>query len=91
ITWVYFVNAFEQFSYGIGVSAYTVFLMGNVHPEYKASYYAITTALMATGIFIPGLLSGYIQTWIGYESYFLLSFFVSVPGLITIFFLPLED
>ncbi|MGH2414474.1 MAG: MFS transporter, partial [Microcystaceae cyanobacterium] len=43
ITWVYFVNAFEQFSYGIGVSAYTVFLMGNVHPEYKASYYAITT------------------------------------------------
>lgn len=90
-TWVYFVNAFEQFSYGIGVSAYTVFLMGNVQPEYKASHYAITTALMATGIFIPGLFSGYIQTWAGYQHYFLLSFFVSVPGLITIFFLPLKD
>lgn len=91
IIWVYFVSSFEQFSYGIGVSAYTVFLMGNVHPEYKASHYAITTALMATGIFIPGLFSGYIQTWAGYEYYFLLSFFASVPGLITIFFLPLED
>ncbi|WP_035139913.1 MFS transporter [Fischerella sp. PCC 9605] len=91
ITWVYFVNAFEQFSYGIGVSAYTVFLMSNVNPEYKTSHYAITTALMATGIFIPGLFSGYIETRVGYEYYFLLSFFVSVPGLITIFFLPLED
>lgn len=91
IIWVYVVNAFEQLSYGIGVSAYTVFLMGNVNPEYKASHYAITTALMATGMFIPGLLSGYLQTWMGYKYYFLMSLFVTVPGLITIFFLPLED
>ena len=89
--WVYSVNAFEQLSYGIGVSAYTVFLMRTVYPEYKASHYAITTALMSTGIFIPGLFSGYLQTWMGYEYYFLMSLFVTVPGLITIFFLPLED
>lgn len=89
--WVYSVNAFEQLSYGIGVSAYTVFLMHTVYPEYEASHYAITTALMATGIFIPGLFSGYLQAWMGYEYYFLMSLFVTIPGLITIFFLPLED
>jgi PAT family beta-lactamase induction signal transducer AmpG len=91
IIWVYVVNGFEQLSYGIGVSAYTVFLMGTVSPEYKASHYAITTALMSTGIFIPGLLSGYLQTWIGYDYYFLMSLLVTIPGLITILFLPLED
>lgn len=88
-TWVYLVNAFEQLSYGIGVSAYTVFLMRNVSPEYKAAHYAITTALMSAGIFLPSLFSGYLQTLMGYKYYFLMSLFVTVPGLITIFFLPL--
>ena len=91
IIWVYVVNGFEQLSYGIGVSAYTVFLMRTVSPEYKASHYAITTALMSMGIFIPGLFSGYLQTWMGYDYYFLMSLFVTIPGLITIFFLPLSD
>ncbi|MBV8886555.1 MAG: MFS transporter [Chroococcidiopsidaceae cyanobacterium CP_BM_RX_35] len=89
--WIYIVNSYEQFSYGIGVSAYTVFLMSTVRSEYEASHYAITTALMSTGMFIPGLLSGYLQTWMGYEDYFLISFFATIPGLIAIFFLPLGE
>jgi MFS transporter, PAT family, beta-lactamase induction signal transducer AmpG len=89
ISWVYAVNSFEQFSYGLGVAAYTVFLMRTVRPEYKASHYAITTAFMAAGVLIPGLVSGYVQTWIGYESYFLMSFFAAIPGLLAIYFLPL--
>lgn len=91
IEWVYAVNSFEQFSYGLGVSAYTVFLMRTVRPEFKASHYAITTAFMAAGILLPGIVSGYLQVWMGYENYFLMSFLVAVPGLATIFFLPLED
>ncbi len=91
IEWVYIVNSFEQLSYGLGVSAYTVFLMRTVRPEFKASHYAITTAFMAAGILLPGIVSGYLQVWIGYESYFLMSFLVAIPGLATIYFLPLED
>jgi PAT family beta-lactamase induction signal transducer AmpG len=91
IRWVYVVNSIEQFSYGIGVSAYTVFLMRTIRPEYRASHYAITTAFMAAGMLIPGLISGYLQVWMGYESYFLMSFLVAIPGLATIFFLPLEE
>ncbi len=91
IEWVYVVNSFEQFSYGLGVSAYTVFLMRTVRPEFKASHYAITTAFMAAGILLPGIASGYLQVWMGYENYFLMSFLVAIPGLATIYFLPLED
>ena len=91
IRWVYVVNSIEQFSYGIGVSAYTVFLMRTIRPEYRASHYAITTAFMAAGMLIPGLISGYLQAWMGYESFWLMSFLVAIPGMVTIFFLPLEE
>ena len=89
--WVYVVNSIEQFSWGVGVAAYTVFLMRTILPEYRASHYAITTAFMAAGMMIPGLVSGYLQVWMGYQNYFLMSFLVAIPGLATIFFLPLEE
>ncbi len=91
MSWVYIANSFEQFSFGMGVSAYTIFLMRTVLPEYRASHYAITTAFMAAGMLIPGVVSGYLQSWMGYQDYFLMSFLVAVPGLATIFFLPLEE
>jgi PAT family beta-lactamase induction signal transducer AmpG len=91
LMWVYVANSYEQFSYGLGVSAYTVFLMRTIRPEFKASHYAITTAFMAAGVLVPQIFSGYLQAWLGYQNYFLLSFLVAIPGLATIFFLPLED
>ncbi|MCF3577513.1 MFS transporter [Planktothrix agardhii] len=88
IIWAYVVNSLEQFTYGLGVAAYTVFLMQTVRPEYKASHYAITTAFMAAGVLIPGVFSGYIQADLGYQNYFLLSAMAVIPGLLTIFFIP---
>lgn len=84
------VNSFEQFSYGLGTAAYTVFLLTTVRRDYKAAHYAIATALMALGLMIPGAVSGNIADAVGYEKFFLFSFLVSIPGIITIFFLPLE-
>jgi len=91
IEWAYAVNSIEQFTYGLGVAAYTVFLMRTVRPEYEASHYAITTAFMAAGVLIPGVFSGYLQAGLGYQNYFLFSSLAVIPGMLTIFFLPLED
>jgi len=91
IEWAYAVNSSEQFTYGLGVAAYTVFLMRTVRPEYEASHYAITTAFMAAGVLIPGVFSGYLQAYLGYPNYFLMSSLAVIPGMLTIFFLPLED
>ncbi len=85
------VNAFEQFSYGLGTSSYTVLLLSTVKPGYKASQYAIVTAFMALGIMLPGLVSGFLTTKLGYANFFLFSFFVSLPGIITIPYLPLKQ
>lgn len=84
------LNAYEQFSYGLGVAAYTVFLLSTVRPEYKAAHYATATGLMALGVLVPSYVSGFLQTWLGYQNFFLFSFLASVPGIIVIFFLPLK-
>lgn len=89
--WAYVVNSIEQFTYGLGIAAYTVFLMRTVRREYEASHYAITTAFMAAGVMIPGIFSGYLQSSLGYQNYFLVSSFAVIPGMITIFFVPLHS
>lgn len=87
---VYVINSLEQFSYGMGVAAYTVFLMTTVRSEYKAAHYATATALMALGMMVPGVVSGYLYTALGgYPNFFLVSFFASLPGIFAIFFLPI--
>ena len=85
------VNAFEQFSYGLGTAGYTVFLMGTVKPRYKAAHYAIVTAFMALGVMLPGMKSGALESLLGYANFFLLSFALSLPGIILIPFLPLTE
>lgn len=89
ISWVYVVNSVENFAYGLGCAAYTVFLLQTVKLEYKAAHYAVATGLMALGVMLPGAVSGYIQQQLGYCDFFLLSFFAAIPGIIAIFFLPI--
>ena len=84
------VNAFEQFSYGIGATAYTIYLLSTVRPEYRASHYAIATGLMALGLLVPGSVSGFL-TRLGYPTFFLISFAASIPGIIIILFLPFKE
>jgi PAT family beta-lactamase induction signal transducer AmpG len=86
---VYVINSVEQFTYGLGVAAYTVFLMTTVKNEYKAAHYATATALMALGMMTPGVASGYLYQMLGYANFFLVSFFTSLPGIFAIFFLPI--
>jgi MFS transporter, PAT family, beta-lactamase induction signal transducer AmpG len=82
-------NAIEQFAYGLGTAAYTVFLLSTVSERYKAGHYALVTAIMALGVMVPGFFSGNLAMSLGYEQFFLLSFIASIPGMMTILLLPL--
>ena len=82
------VNAFEHLAFGLGISAYSVFLMQTVQPAHRASHYALATSFMAIGWALPGLLSGYLQTAFGYPVFFGIAFLLSLPGLATLRFLP---
>jgi PAT family beta-lactamase induction signal transducer AmpG len=91
-TWlVYVLVSCEQFGYGLGFTAFCVYLMYIAREPYKTSHFAISTGLMALGMMVPGMLSGYVQLQLGYASFFTLVTVLTIPGMLMIFFLPFEE
>lgn len=62
--------AIEQFGYGFGFTAYTMYLMLFADGPFKTSHYAISTGFMALGMMLPGMMSGWIQAEVGYPHFF---------------------
>jgi PAT family beta-lactamase induction signal transducer AmpG len=88
ISLVYPLVALEQFGYGMGFTVFTVYLMYSADGRYKTSHYAISTGIMALGMMLPGFLSGWLQQQVGYPVFFLAVCLLTVPGMLTIPFLP---
>jgi MFS transporter, PAT family, beta-lactamase induction signal transducer AmpG len=88
LTFVYPLVALEQFGYGMGFTVFTVYLMYSAEGKYKTSHYAISTGIMALGMMLPGFLSGWLQQAVGYRTFFIIVCFLTVPGMLTIPFLP---
>jgi len=88
IEFVYPLVALEQFGYGMGFTVFTVYLMYSAEGKYQTSHYAISTGIMALGMMLPGFLSGWLQQTVGYPVFFLTVCFLTIPGMLTIPFLP---
>ncbi|BAY94892.1 MULTISPECIES: MFS transporter [unclassified Tolypothrix] len=91
LTLVYPLVSLEQFGYGLGFTAFSVYLMYICQGEYKTSHYAISTGLMALGLMLPGAISGTIQQAVGYPLFFVLVCLLTIPGMLSIFFIPLTE
>ena len=50
--------------------------------EYKTVHYAIATGIMALGMMIPAMVSGWIQEQLGYSHFFLWVLLSTIPGFI---------
>ena len=62
----------DQFGYGFGFTAYTLFMMQFVDGPLKTSHYAICTAFMWLSMKLPALVAGYLQQALGYVGFFTL-------------------
>jgi len=74
--------AVEQFGYGFGYTAYTMFMIMVSEGEHKTVHFAISTGIMALGMMLPAMWSGWLQEQLGYPSYFLWVMAATVPGFI---------
>lgn len=61
----------EQFGYGFGFTAYTLYMIYFAQGKYPTAHFAISTAFMSLGVMLPSMMSGYIQQWLGYENFFI--------------------
>lgn len=91
LPWVYLLVSMEQLGYGVGMTALTVVLLFAAKGRFKTSHYAISTGIMAVGMMVPGLVSGFLQESLGYCRFFIFAAFLTLPGMILIRFLPLKE
>lgn len=82
IYYVYATVIAEQFGYGFGFAAFMMYLIFVADGESKTSHYSIATGFMALGMMLPGMLSGYIQEYLGYGNFFIWVFLATIPGII---------
>jgi MFS transporter, PAT family, beta-lactamase induction signal transducer AmpG len=74
----------EQFGYGLGFTAFMLYLLYFVEGSHKTAHYTICTGFMTLGLMLPGMVSGKLAAWLGYQHFFTWVFFSAIPGLLLI-------
>ncbi|WP_047245828.1 MFS transporter [Maribacter thermophilus] len=78
---------FEKFGYGFGFTAFLMYLIYIAEGKSKTSHYAIATGFMALGMMLPGMISGYMQQWLGYDGFFIWVVIAALPALFLLKFI----
>lgn len=76
---IYVMVAIEQFGYGFGFTAFTLYLVYISQGKYSTTHYAICTGLMALGMMIPGMIAGFMQEMLGYTNFFVWVCICTIP------------
>jgi len=74
--------AFEQLGYGLGFTAYTLYMLYVSAGKYKTAHYAFSTGIMALGMMLPGMVSGWMEEMLGYQHFFVWVMICTIPGFI---------
>jgi PAT family beta-lactamase induction signal transducer AmpG len=82
----------ETFGFGFGIVGLTLFIMQYVAAgRYTTAHYALGTGIMQVSLMFFKMISGKIQTHLGYQHFFLLVVASALPVLIMSFFLKRND
>lgn len=83
--------AVEQFGYGLGFTAYLMFMILVADGPHKTAHYALCTGFMALGMMVPGMWSGWLQSQLGYLHFFLWVLVAAVPSLVMTALIQVPD
>ncbi len=76
----------EQFGYGLGFTALTLYMLFFSQGQYKTSHYSICTGLSYLGLMLPGMASGWLKDSVGYPMFFtLVMAFCLITFIVTAF------
>jgi PAT family beta-lactamase induction signal transducer AmpG len=81
----------EMFGYGFGFVGVILLMMQEIAPgKYQTAHYAFANSLMNLGVILPGAVSGWIQTKLGYTHFFIWVIIAALPALILSRFIPIR-
>ena len=66
----------EQFGYGLGFTALTLYMLYFAKGSFQTSHYAFCTAISYLGLMLPGMLSGWMKDMLGYRMFFIVVMFL---------------
>jgi PAT family beta-lactamase induction signal transducer AmpG len=77
--------AVEQFGYGLGFTAYMVYMLlvaggADGSAVHKTAHYALCTGFMALGMMLPGMGAGWLQEQLGYTAFFVWACVATLPS-----------
>ena len=87
--------ALEQFGYGLGFTAYMVFMLmvaggADGSAVHKTAHYALCTGFMALGMMLPGMGAGWLQERLGYTWFFVWTCVATLPSFAAAAWLRVE-
>jgi PAT family beta-lactamase induction signal transducer AmpG len=84
-----FIVSVEKFGYGFGAVAHMLYMMQQIAPgPYKTAHYAFATGAMGLCNVTMALISGTLQTLVGYQWFFILVLIFAIPSLLAVWFAP---
>ncbi len=75
---------FDNFAGGMGAAAFVAFLMGLCDVRYSAFQYALLSALASVARNFLGPPAAYLVDAVGWSTFFTITFFTAIPGLIVL-------
>ncbi|MBL8518747.1 MAG: AmpG family muropeptide MFS transporter [Betaproteobacteria bacterium] len=82
--------AIEQFGYGFGFAAYLLYMIMISDGPHKTAHYALCTGFMALGMMLPGMVSGWIQSQLGYLNFFLWVCVCTLPSMVVAYVIKID-
>jgi PAT family beta-lactamase induction signal transducer AmpG len=76
------VIGIEALGVGLGTAAFVAFIAHTTHPNYTATQFALFTSLAAVPRTFANAATGYLVDSLGWMTFFLLCFFMAVPGML---------
>jgi PAT family beta-lactamase induction signal transducer AmpG len=84
--------AVEQFGYGFGSVGVILLMMQEIAPgKYQTAHYAFANSLMNLSFIAAGAVSGWVQSKLGYQHFFIWTVFCALPALILSRFIPFHS
>ncbi len=80
-----FTVGFENFTGGMGTSAFVSLLMALCNRRYSATQYALLSSIAALGRIFISPTSGFLVELIGWPNFFFITFFTALPGLLILY------
>ncbi|MBC3881135.1 MFS transporter [Undibacterium sp. LX40W] len=82
----------EKFFFGFGSVGYMIYLMQELAPgKYTTTHYAFGTGLMGLCGMLTGMVSGFLQEWMGYINYFVFVMVATIPSFLACWFAPFHQ